>query len=371
MTKDFEYDFGGYATRNNIKCSDGQTICKDAFKDNDQDIVPLVWNHQHGDVTNVLGHALLENRADGVYAYCSLNNTEKGKIAKEQVKHGDIEALSIYANHLKRNGSDVIHGAIREVSLVLAGANPGAYIDSIMLHSEYSDEDAIIYSGDNIELYHAEEKTNNNVNEVTDKPTKNDGNEVTDKQTTAKSMQEVLDTLTSEQKKAVYGLIGLIGEKYGIKPDTENNDEEDDNEEDKDMKHNLFDNEEQNDVLAHADTTAIFADAKRYGSLRDSALAHGIDDIEYLFPDAQSIDNAPDFIKREDTWVSDVMNGVHHTPFSRIKSMHANITEDDARAKGYIKGHLKKDEVFGLLKRTITRNRNSIEMTLSILHHLA
>lgn len=354
MTKDFEYDFGGYATRNNIKCSDGQTICKDAFKDNDQDIVPLVWNHQHGDVTNVLGHALLENRADGVYAYCSLNNTEKGKIAKEQVKHGDIEALSIYANHLKRNGSDVIHGAIREVSLVLAGANPGAYIDSIMLHSEYSDEDAIIYSGDNIELYHAEEKTNNNVNEVTDKPTKNDGNEVTDKQTTAKSMQEVLDTLTSEQKKAVYGLIGLIGEKYGIKPDTENNDEEDDNEEDKDMKHNLFDNEEQNDVLAHADTTAIFADAKRYGSLRDSALAHGIDDIEYLFPDAQSIDNAPDFIKREDTWVSDVMNGVHHTPFSRIKSMHANITEDDARAKGYIKGHLKKDEVFGLLKRTTT-----------------
>lgn len=354
MTKDFEYDFGGYATRNNIKCSDGQTICKDAFKDNDQDIVPLVWNHQHGDVTNVLGHALLENRADGVYAYCSLNNTEKGKIAKEQVKHGDIEALSIYANHLKRNGSDVIHGAIREVSLVLAGANPGAYIDSIMLHSEYSDEDAIIYSGDNIELYHAEEKTNNNVNEVTDKPTKNDGNEVTDKQTTAKSMQEVLDTLTSEQKKAVYGLIGLIGEKYGIKPDTENNDEEDDNEEDKDMKHNLFDNEEQNDVLAHADTTAIFADAKRYGSLRDSALAHGIDDIEYLFPDAQTIDNAPDFIKREDTWVSDVMNGVHHTPFSRIKSMHANITEDDARAKGYIKGHLKKDEVFGLLKRTTT-----------------
>lgn len=354
MTKDFEYDFGGYATRNNIKCSDGQTICKDAFKDNDQDIVPLVWNHQHGDVTNVLGHALLENRADGVYAYCSLNNTEKGKIAKEQVKHGDIEALSIYANHLKRNGSDVIHGAIREVSLVLAGANPGAYIDSIMLHSEYSDEDAIIYSGDNIELYHAEEKTNNNVNEVTDKPTKNDVNEVTDKQTTAKSMQEVLDTLTSEQKKAVYGLIGLIGEKYGIKPDTENNDEEDDNEEDKDMKHNLFDNEEQNDVLAHADTTAIFADAKRYGSLRDSALAHGIDDIEYLFPDAQTIDNAPDFIKREDTWVSDVMNGVHHTPFSRIKSMHANITEDDARAKGYIKGHLKKDEVFGLLKRTTT-----------------
>lgn len=354
MTKDFEYDFGGYATRNNIKCSDGQTICKDAFKDNDQDIVPLVWNHQHGDVTNVLGHALLENRADGVYAYCSLNNTEKGKIAKEQVKHGDIEALSIYANHLKRNGSDVIHGAIREVSLVLAGANPGAYIDSIMLHSEYSDEDAIIYSGDNIELYHAEEKTNNNVNEVTDKPTKNDGNEVTDKQTTAKSMQEVLDTLTSEQKKAVYGLIGLIGEKYGIKPDTENNDEEDDNEEDKDMKHNLFDNKEHNDVLAHADTTAIFADAKRYGSLRDSALAHGIDVIEYLFPDAQTIDNAPDFIKREDTWVSDVMNGVHHTPFSRIKSMHANITEDDARAKGYIKGHLKKDEVFGLLKRATT-----------------
>ena len=337
MRKDFEYDFSGYATRNNVKCSDGRTILKDAFKDCDNTTVPLVWNHQHGDVSNVLGHALLENREDGVYAYCAFNNTPKAQDAKEQVVHGDIEALSIFANHLKQNGGNVSHGAIREVSLVLAGANPGAYIDSIMLHGEYSDEDAIIYSGDNIELYHADDNT------------KNDDNSVADDKHTGKNMQEVLDTLTSEQKKAVYGLIGLIGEKYGINPDAGN-----DNEEDTDMKHNLFDSEEQNDVLSHADTEAIFADARRYGSLKDSTLQHGITDIEYLFPDEQTLDNTPGFIKREDAWVSDVMNGVHHTPFSRIKSMFANITEDDARAKGYIKGHLKKEEVFTLLKRTTT-----------------
>lgn len=337
MRKDFEYDFSGYATRNNVKCSDGRTILKDAFKDCDNTTVPLVWNHQHGDVSNVLGHALLENREDGVYAYCAFNNTSKAQDAKEQVEHGDIEALSIFANHLKQNGGNVSHGAIREVSLVLAGANPGAYIDSIMLHGEYSDEDAIIYSGDNIELYHADNNTNN------------DDNNVADDEHTGKNMQEVLDTLTSEQKKAVYGLIGLIGEKYGINPETGDN-----NEEDEDMKHNLFDSEEQNDVISHADTEAIFADARRYGSLKDSTLQHGITDIEYLFPDAQTLDNTPGFIKREDAWVSDVMNGVHHTPFSRIKSMFANITEEDARAKGYIKGHLKKEEVFTLLKRTTT-----------------
>lgn len=336
MRKDFEYDFSGYATRNNVKCTDGRTILKDAFKDCDNTTVPLVWNHQHGDVSNVLGHALLENREDGVYAYCAFNNTPKAQDAKEQVEHGDIEALSIFANHLKQNGGNVSHGAIREVSLVLAGANPGAYIDSIMLHGEYSDEDAIIYSGDNIELCHADDsaKNDNNVSEDTH---------------TGKNMQEVLDTLSPEQKKAVYGLIGLIGEKYGINPDGG-----EDNEEEEDMKHNLFDSEEQNDTLVHADTEAIFADARRYGSLKDSTLQHGITDIEYLFPDEQTLDNTPGFIKREDAWVSDVMNGVHHTPFSRIKSMFANITEDDARAKGYIKGHLKKDEVFTLLKRTTT-----------------
>lgn len=337
MRKDFEYDFSGYATRNNVKCSDGRTILKDAFKDCDNTTVPLVWNHQHGDVSNVLGHALLENREDGVYAYCAFNNTPKAQDAKEQVVHGDIEALSIFANHLKQNGGNVSHGAIREVSLVLAGANPGAYIDSIMLHGEYSDEDAIIYSGDNIELCHA------------DNSTKNDDNNVSEDSNTGKNMQEVLDTLSPEQKKAVYGLIGLIGEKYGINPDAG-----DDNEEENDMKHNLFDSEEQNEVLVHADTEAIFADARRYGSLKDSTLQHGITDIEYLFPDEQTLDNTPGFIKREDAWVSDVMNGVHHTPFSRIKSMFANITEDDARAKGYIKGHLKKEEVFTLLKRTTT-----------------
>lgn len=337
MLKGFKYDFGGYATRNNIRCSDGRTIMKDAFKDCDNQTVPLVWNHQHGDVSNVLGHALLENRDDGVYAYCSFNDTPKAQDAKAQVIHRDIDALSIYANHLKQNGGNVSHGAIREVSLVLAGANPGAYIDSIMIHGEYNDDDAIIYSGDIIELSHSDENTNK------EETLMSNNRLLHADEGSNETLQDVIDTLNDKQKKAVYALIGLIAEDLGA------DDEEEDN-----MKHNLFDNDEQDDVLVHADTTAIFADAKRYGSLRDSALAHGIDDIEYLFPNEQTLDNTPDFIKREDAWVSDVMNGVHHTPFSRIKSMHANITEDDARAKGYIKGHLKKDEVFALLKRATT-----------------
>lgn len=341
MHKEFTYDFSGYATRNNIQCSDGRTILKDAFKDCDQQIVPLVWNHQHGDVTNVLGHALLENRDDGVYAYCAFNNTEKAQNAKEQVKHGDIEALSIFANHLRQNGGNVIHGAIREVSLVLAGANPGAFIDSVIAHGEYSDEDAVIYPGNSgLVLSHSDEE------KTTKQPEKKNDESKSDDESKDETIEDIFNTLTEKQKSAVYTVIGLIGSKYGADTDKE---------EETNMKHNLFENENNdNDTLAHADTSAIFSDAKRYGSLKDSALAHGIEDIEYLFPDAKTINNVPEFIKREDGWVTDVMNGVHRTPFSRIKSVFANITEDDARAKGYIKGKQKKDEVFSLLKRTTT-----------------
>lgn len=350
MGHNVKYDFSGWATRNDLECSDGRIIRRNAFKDNDQQIVPLVWNHQHSEVANVLGHALLENRPEGVYAYCTFNDTPQGKEGKELVKHGDITSLSIYANHLKHQGRDVMHGSIKEVSLVLAGANPGAYIDSIMIHGEYNDEDGIIYSGEPIIAHHDEYDTddlNTNANETDNNDNEEEENmaNLSHADSNQKTIKEIFDTLTDEQKEVVYTLIGSIIE--------DNESEEDDI----DMKHNLFDSydeEEYGETLSHADTTAIFADAKRYGSLRDSALAHGIDDIEYLFPDAQTLDNTPDFIKREDAWVSDVMNGVHHTPFSRIKSMHANITEDDARAKGYIKGHLKKDEVFGLLKRATT-----------------
>lgn len=324
------YDFSGWATRNNLRCSDGRTIMKDAFKHNDGQTVPLVWNHQHNDPINVLGHALLENRDEGVYAYCKFNETESGKNAKILVKNGDVSALSIYANQIKQQGSNVIHGDIREVSLVLAGANPGAFIDSVMSHGEYSDEEAIIYTGENISLFHADEKSE-------------------DEETVA----DVFNTLTEKQKTVVYALIGQALEE---KEESEDND--DDNNfkgGNKTMKHNLFDNEDtKKDILSHSDLEAIFADAKRYGSLKDSVLAHGIEQIDYLFPDAKNVTDTPQFIQRDMGWVQKVMKSVHHTPFSRIKSVLADITEDDARAKGYIKGKQKKDEVFTLLKRTTT-----------------
>ena len=345
-----KYDFSGWATKNDLRCSDGRTIRRDAFKDNDGQTVPLVWNHQHSDSQNVLGHALLENRPEGVYAYCKFNDTPAGKNAKMLVEHGDISALSIYANRLKQNQGNVTHGVIREVSLVLAGANPGAFIDSIMRHGECSDEEAVIYTGENIELLHADEKEEENM-------------ENENKQ--EKTIKDVVDSMTEEQRNVMYALIGQALE------DVQHNDEEveekieNKNEgEDNEMKHNVFENQNDNNqnALTHADMEAILRDAKRYGSLKESMLQHadnfgivpGKDGtkIEDLFPDYKNMNMPPDFIKRDTGWVAQVMGAVHHTPFSRIKTMHADLREDDARALGYFKGDLKKEEVFSLLKRT-------------------
>ena len=343
------FDFSGWATRNNLKCSDGRTIRKDAFKDNNGQKVPLVWNHQHNEPFNILGHALLENREEGVYAYCTFNDTEAGQNAKQLVEHGDVSALSIYANQLKQHGGDVIHGSIREVSLVLAGANPGAFIDSIICHGEESEEEAIIYTGEDISLSHADNE------EMKEEKPMEDTKKVENKNDN-KTVKDVFDTLTEEQKTVVYALIGQALESAGA---TDENDENDD-EEDNNMKHNVFDQDEmmQGNALSHSDMEEIFSDAKRTGSLKEAFLAHnatyGIDQIDTLFPEPKSMNTPPEFIKRDTNWVAGVINGVHHTPFSRIKSMFANITEDEARAKGYIKGNLKKEEVFTLLKRTTT-----------------
>lgn len=350
-----KFDFSGWATRNDLKCSDGRTIRRDAFKDNNGQTVPLVWNHQHNDSMNVLGHALLENRDQGVYAYCTFNDTESGQNAKLLVEHGDVTALSIYANQLKQQGGNVLHGAIREVSLVLAGANPGAFIDSVLTHGEASDEEAIIYTGEDISLAHSDEPEKKKEDAKEDTSEKEDKHMAEDNK--EKTVQDVFDEMTEEQKNVVYAMIGMALEEQGGADDDEEDNSEGGNE---DMKHNVFDQDQyqEESVLSHSDMETIINDAKRYGSLKESFLAHaedyGIDNIDYLFPDAKNVTPTPEFIKRDTDWVQKVMSGVHHTPFSRIKSMFANITEDEARAKGYIKGNLKKEEVFSLLKRTTT-----------------
>lgn len=352
---DNNFDFCGWATRNDLKCSDGRVIRRDAFKHNDGQQVPLVWSHQHTDVNDVLGHALLENRDEGVYAYCKFNDTESGRTAKLLVQHGDVNALSIYANQLQQQGPNVMHGNIRELSLVLAGANPGAFIESIIKHGEESEEEGIIYTGEKLTLAHAEEPT-----EKKEEPKE----EKKDNSKEEKTIGDVLSTLTEEQKTAVYAIVGQAVQ-HG-----DENSENDEDEEETTMKHNLFDKDTQQqeeNVISHDDMQTIIADAKRYGSMKDSFLAHsteieyapksgtyGINTPDYLFPEARNLNTPPEFIKREMGWVQKVMGGVHHSPFSRIKSMFADITENDARAKGYIKGKLKKEEVFGLLKRTTT-----------------
>lgn len=381
------YDFSGWATRNDIKCSDGRVIRKDAFKDCDGLVVPLVWNHDHNNPTNVLGHALLENREDGVYTYGSFNDTEDGRTARNLVQHGDITHLSIYANKLTQKGHDVVHGAIREVSLVLAGANPGAYIDTVIAHSDTTDEEAIIsVIEDDTAIEHSvaipatapvkvpeepkaepevveQEVKKPKTTKKTAKPKKEEEEVVEhaeaddaedDKEDDAKEMAdekkektvgEVFDTLTEEQKTVVYALIGQALEEAGAK---------DDEGEDEEVKHNVFESDMDNEnYLSHSEMEAIFSDAKRCGSLKDACLQHGIEDIDFLFPEAKPVSGgAPEFIKRQDAWVTEVMNGVHHTPFARIKSIFADLTEADARAKGYLKGNYKKEELFGLLKRT-------------------
>ena len=331
-----KYDFAGWATRNDIRCADGRTIRKDAFADCDHTIVPLVYQHDHNSPNNILGHALLENREEGVYMYGSFNNSAAGQDAKAAVEHGDITQMSIYANKLKQIGGNVMHGIIREVSLVLAGANPGAVIEfPVLSHSDDDDDicECIIKTGENI-LIHS-----NNEEENMDE----------------KTIEDILNTMNDEQREVVDYLVGAAA----ILADEDDEDYEE-GDENKDMKHNAFDMtmDDSNDALMHDALDTILSDGKRFGSLRESFLAHaedyGIDSIDYLFPDAQNVTDTPQFIKRETEWVADFMNRTHHTPFSRIKSLFANITEDEARAKGYIKGKYKKEEVFSLLKRTTT-----------------
>ena len=361
-------DFSGWATRNDLKCSDGRVIRRDAFKHDDGIKVPLVWNHQHNDPRNVLGHAWLENRPEGVYTYGFFNDSESGEIGKILVKHGDICALSIYANQLQQRGCDVLHGEIREVSLVHAGANPGAFIDSMLKHGEDSDDEAIIYTGMPLYLSHSDADKQEDKADDGEKKGTSEKKDDPDKKTDSdeeKTVADVINSMTEEQKNVMYAMIGQAMDDQGESdPESEDNNDDDSKGGTNTMKHNVFDKDDRQkeNVLVHSDgsevsseeISTIFSDIKRYGSLKDSVLAHGIDNVDYLFPDAQTLANTPEFIQRDTGWVKKVMSGVHHTPFSRIKSIFADITEDDARAKGYFKGKLKKEEVFGLLKRTTT-----------------
>ena len=395
-----KYDFGGWATKNDLKCTDGRTIRRDAFKDCDGAKVPIVWSHIHNDPEMVLGHAILENRPEGVYAYGYFNDTPKGELAKKLVAHGDIESLSIWANQLKQKSGDVLHGVIKEVSLVTAGANPGAFIDSLLLaHGaegyEESDDEAIITTGEFLDLFHAdkeddeedkeeeptdkaEEKETKDEMKAEEKPSKGDQKMAEEKKVNSnpkteddETVEDVFNTLTDKQKTVVYALIGEALKDAGVDEDKEDEGDKED------MKHNVFEGAERNgNYLSHEDMSMIFSDAKRLGSLKDAVESHleggvlahaddeedvwastenmdyGVAGLNYLFPDARAINNVPEFVRRDNDWVKVVMDGTHHTPFSRIKSVFANITEDEARAKGYIKGRMKKNEVFSLLKRS-------------------
>lgn len=351
-----KYDFCGWATKNDLKCSDGRVIRRNAFKDDDGKRVPVVWNHRHGDSFDVLGHADLKNRAEGVYAYVKLNeDTSQGRNALALVKHGDINAMSICANKLKQSGSDVLHGVIREISLVLAGANPGAMIENIIAHSDEDGDSAMIYTGMNLilddssEISHAEEDNPKETSEET----KEDEPVATEEKTVGELMDSAMKKLDPDEKDAVYAVIGAALEQSAT-DDSDETEEEDDG-----VNHNVFEGKkvQNSDTLMHAEILEeSFRDGKKYGSLKESikehALEHGIDDIELLFPDPKATATQPTMVTRDMDWVSVVMNGVHHVPFARIKSLYADLTEDEARAKGYIKGKYKKEQVFGLLKRT-------------------
>lgn len=344
------FDFGGYATKNDLRCSDGRVIRRNAFAENDGKIVPLVWNHRYSDPSNILGHAVLENRDDGVYAYCSFNDSENGQLGRIMVQHKDIRQMSIFANKLQHaNGMDVIHGDILEVSLVPAGANPGAKIDYIVRHGEEHEEEADIFTGEAIVLHSEMVEEDESVQHAD----KTDGKKSDDGET----VEEVWNTLTEKQKTVVYALAGQLLE------EKEDDEDKSEKEGDTEVKQNVFAMDSENkaqsmDTLTHSQMETIISDAKRTGSLKEAFLSHaedyGIKDIDWLFPEAKTLTNTPEFISRDMDWVKTVMNGVHHTPFSRIKSVFADITEDEARARGYIKGKKKKDEVFTLLKRTTT-----------------
>ena len=343
-----EYDFSGWATRNNLKCSDGRTILKDAFKHNDGATVPLVWNHQHNSPDEVLGHAMLENRDEGVYAYCTFNDTEAGKTAKLLVQHGDVNALSIYANQLKEKMSHVIHGNIREVSLVLAGANPGAYIDSVIAHSDSDEWEASIFTGETIELYHGDNnmegeiKMDNNMNPELMHAAAAQAN------SGGKTLKEVFDTLNEEQKTLFYAMIGQALEDGGS--DMSHSEEFEGGNE---MKHNVFDNDEtQGAVLSHADEEMIMDRAKRLGSFRAAmeefeeanSLQHGFADYEALFPENEweNTPGAPKIIDNDESWVSTMLSKVKKSPMARVRSRYADLREADLRGLGYTKGEEKK-----------------------------
>lgn len=384
-----KFDFSGWATKNDIRCSDGRTIRRGAFQDQDGQKVPLVWQHRHDDPFNVLGHAVLENRDEGVYAYCTFNDTEQGQHAKALVQHGDVSALSIFANRLKQRGGDVLHGAIREVSLVLSGANPGATIVDVMAHSELLEDEAFIFNDDfTLDLQHGEIDMEYDdeyddegyEDEYDDGPDEDDEEYYDDDEDyddyddedvehgEEMGLGDIFNTFTDEQKEAVYEIVDIVTSEDD---DYDDYDDDDDYLEqgDKYMKYNVFEGAPVDDgaYLSHDEMENIFNDAKSMGSLKQSFLAHAdeygimnkdpetgkyVSTIDWLFPEARNLNTPPDWIKRDMGWVKKVLSGTHHTPFSRIKSMFANITEDEARARGYIKGKKKIEEVFSLLKRT-------------------
>ena len=417
-----EYDFSGWATKNNIKCSDGRTIMPNAFKDDDGQKVPLVWNHQHNDPAEILGHALLENRAEGVYAYCKFNDTESGQNAKKLVVNGDIDRLSIYANKLKSHMNNVTHGCIREVSLVLAGANPGAFIDSVITHSEDGDdeEEGIIYTDEDLEIkvdndvkddenedldiVEAEEVIDDTDEESDESKDNTEGNEDSEEveHSDEETVEDVFNTLNEDQQAVAYVLIGAASEGKDLSSDAEfkatvqnmmeslndqqkeavyalvgaasegnsNNEKNKDNEgEDSSMKHNVFENEEKNDTLVHSEIVAdALADAKKYGSMRESFLEHAaannIQNVDYLFPEAKELNTPPVVIKDNEEWVNVIMNSVRRSPFSRVKTTFAKMDESTARAKGYIKGKMKADIALSLLKRVTTPTTVYIKNTM-------
>ena len=373
-----KYDFAGWVTKNDLLCSDGRTIRRDAFKDCDGTEVPLVYHHDHSDPTNILGKVLLENRPEGVFGYATFNETEKAQHAKEAVRHGDIKYLSIYANKLKQNAGDVLHGMIREVSLVMTGANPGARIETAFGHAEEFDEEAVITTGEELGVF--EVKYEENIKHADEEEAKEETKAKETDEGEDETIEDVFNTLNEKQKKAVYAIVGMALEnKNGSDDEAEHSDEGED-----DMKYNAFETGvTRRNTISHEDFNAILSDAKRCGSLKDAVLAHMEDEDgvlyhafpdggvpttgmtvssdeqqymvnqpSFLFPEYKSINNPPEWIKRDTGWVSKVMGKVGHTPFSRIKSVFADITEDEARAKGYMKTHLKTEEVFSLLKRT-------------------
>ena len=380
-----KYDFSGWATKNDVKCSDGRVIKRDAFKDDDGQTVPLVWNHQHNDPNEILGHALLENRADGVYAYCKFNDTESGRTARSLVLNGDVDKLSIYANRLKSEKNNVVHGCIREVSLVLAGANPGAFIDSVVMHGDNADgeEEGVIYTDESISvLEHSDESSEDSEDADEEKEdtkemeetkevekteevesTKNESEEVVEHADSEKTLQEIFDTLNEEQKDMVYALVGQALDDDSSDEAEEENKEEGEKEE---MKHNVFDKDTESNTLKHSEMLSeVIADAKKYGSMRDAYLAHadgeeeepawGKDnDYSKLFPDAVNLDREPRMIEKDNSWVAGVMSDVKHSPFSRVKNTLGRLNEETARAKGYIKGRQKTNIQMSFLNRVTT-----------------